>query len=189
MTQHSYSKSGVNDQLGSCDQASSTWQFCDNVTFLGVVIYIYISDPSTGCKRDLQIGNQVGSWRLNHLEMMFKIKDIPSTYALFPYIRLIFLVSVGKYTIHTWYGKDIPLPERDDQWHWKFLHFPLLEHLNLVICSRVSLQGLMRTTWLLYHCRWFIGVGVEHPFCSYNVTISKGILLSISASQAQWERL
>jgi len=100
-----------------------------------------------------------------------------------------FMVNVGKYTIHTWYGKDIPLPERDDQWHWKFLHFPLLEHLNLVICSRASLQGLMRITWLLYHCPWFIGVGVEHPFCSYNVTISKGILLSISASQAQWERL
>ena len=32
-------------------------------------------------------------------------KPIPSMYGIFTYIWLIFMINVGKYTIHGWYGK------------------------------------------------------------------------------------
>ena len=36
---------------------------------------------------------------------IFNLKPIPSMYGIFTYIWLIFMVNVGKYTIHGWYGK------------------------------------------------------------------------------------
>ena len=38
------------------------------------------------------------------VDYMYIYIPIPSMYAIFPYIWLVYMVNVGKYTIHGWYG-------------------------------------------------------------------------------------
>ena len=55
---------------------------------------------------------------------------IPSMYGVFTYIWLIFMVNVGKYTIHAWYGIWISCPQEMPGFSCYHFNLPQLEAVD-----------------------------------------------------------